>query len=329
LEYPGVTVRLRATLALAAAVLVTAVAHGQESAPSWSYLVDKLAADGIDRERATRLFADPRMPPFTGLDFSLVAHEPRALYRGFLRGPSLAAARSCRRAHAASFEAAERTTGVPAEVIAAIIHVETGCGRNTGSSPIAYRLARLAMANEPTNLGRNIDRLASPSSELAWRVRERARYLEDTFYPEVRALFELGDRLHVDPLTLEGSASGALGVPQFLPTNYLRYGTDGDDDGRVDLFDIADAAASCGRYLVAHGWRAGLSEPGRRQVIWRYNRSDAYVDAVLAIARSMAGPPAVTIARGTVGRPTRRTTKPGTKPQKRPARSVVAAATAD
>ena len=296
----------RRLIVLAVVLLVPAIVRAQASVDSWSYLIDKLARDGVDRERATRLFADPRIPPFTGLEFSLDVHESRALYRPLLRARSLAAARRCRAMHAASFKAAERATGIPASVIAAILHVETACGGHTGSSPVVYRLARLAMADESANLRANIDRVAGTDPDLARRVRERARYLADTFYPEVRAVFELGDRLGVDPLTLRGSTSGAFGVPQFLPTSYLRYGTDADGDGRVDLFDVADAAASCARYLAAAGWRAGASPAAQRGVIRRYNHSDAYVAAVLTIARAIDGSPAhtsaVTVARAGAGR---------------------------
>ncbi|HTC23214.1 MAG TPA: lytic murein transglycosylase [Gemmatimonadales bacterium] len=283
-------------LALAVGVLLPAIAGAQASTESWSYLIDRLVADGIDRERATHLFADPRVPPFTGLEFSLGTHEPRALYRPLLRPRSIAAARRCRAEHAASFEAAQRATGVPASVIAAILHIETGCGAYTGSNPVVYRLARLAMADEPANLQANIDRLAGSDPELVPRVRARARNLTDTFYPEVRAVFELGDRLGVDPLILRGSTSGAFGLPQFLPTSYLRYGTDANGDGRIDLFDVDDAAASCARYLAAEGWRRGCSPATQRAVIRQYNHSDAYVAAVLTIARAIDGSHASVVA---------------------------------
>jgi hypothetical protein len=48
-------------------VLLPAIARAELS--SWSYLVDRLVADGVDAARATRLFGDPRVPPFTGLEF--------------------------------------------------------------------------------------------------------------------------------------------------------------------------------------------------------------------------------------------------------------------
>ena len=96
-------------------------------------------------------------------------------------------------------------------------------------------------------------------------------------------------QLGVDPLDLRGSASGAIGCPQFLPSSYLRYGVDGGGDGRIDPYDVADAAASCANFLAAHGWQANLSERARRTVLWQYNRSDAYVDTVLRLARAMDG----------------------------------------
>ncbi len=301
-------------VALAIVVLLPAIARAELS--SWSYLVDRLVADGVDPGRATRLFSDPRVPPFTGLEFSLGAREPRALYRPLLRAKSIAAARRCRAEHAASFEAAQRATGVPANVIAAILHVETACGGHTGSSPIVYRLARLAMADEPGNLQANLDRLAGDDPVIAARVRARARYLADTFYPEVRALFSLGDRLGVDPLTLQGSTSGAFGLPQFLPTSYIRYGTDADGDGRVDLFDVPDAATSCARYLAAAGWHRGCSPAAQRAALRTYNHSDAYVAAVLAIARAIEAPrrPAVVVAKKAAQR------KRASSARKRPSR---------
>jgi peptidoglycan lytic transglycosylase B len=270
--------------------LCASAADATEDYRGWGYLVDKLIRDGVDPARVVAVFEDPRMEPFDGLEFGLAPREPHSIYAGFLRAPSITAARRCRATHAVALSAAAGAYGVPANLVAAILHIETGCGQRTGSSLILYRLARLAMANEPANLRVNMARLAEGDPVIEERVRARARYLEDTFFPEVRAAFDLADRLRVDPLTLRGSSSGALGDPQFLPTNYLRYGTDADGDGRIDLFDIADAAASCARYLAAEGWHAGMSEAERRAVIWRYNRSEAYVDTVLSLAHRLDGP---------------------------------------
>lgn len=254
----------------------------------WGYVKAKLVADGVPRDRVDRAFGDPRMQPFDGLYFSPYSpRESHTMYRDFLRDENVALGRQCRVQYAAAFESAERRFGVPASVCAAILTVETHCGRNTGRSVILYRLARLAMANDPDNLQRNLQRWGAGDPEIEHRLRARARYLEDTFYPEVRATFEIARREGIDPLSLRGSGAGAFGYPQFLPTSYLQHAVDGNGDGRISLYDPADAAASCANYLYRNGWRRGMSSQEQRAVIWRYNRSDAYIDTVLALSRSI------------------------------------------
>jgi membrane-bound lytic murein transglycosylase B len=280
----------RRLLLLVAGWTLLAAGSAAADVGGWDYLVERLVADGLDRTRVTRAFTDPRMEPFTGLDFGLDPRESHALYRGFLSASSVAAARRCREENASVLKTAAEQTGVSSDLVAAILFIETRCGRNTGSSRVLYRLARLAMANEPANLRANIARLAGdviPDADIEPRVRARAQYLEDTFYPEVRATFDVADRMGVNPLDLRGSPSGAIGYPQFLPTSYLRYGADAGGDGHIDLFDTADAASSCATYLAAKGWREGLPVEDRRAVIWHYNRSAAYVDAVLTLARRL------------------------------------------
>src|SRR6185295_3033722 len=194
-------------IAVAIAVLLSVRSAGAaaDGHRGWDWLVEKLVADGLDRGRVESVFDDPRMDAFDGLDFSLSPREPRGLYRGFLRPAGIAAARRCREEHGPELDRAADAEGVPASIITAIMYVESGCGRNTGSSMILHRLARLAMADEPANLSRNLAWHAPDGDpEVEARVRARARYLEDTFYPEVRAVFLVADRLQADPLALRG-----------------------------------------------------------------------------------------------------------------------------
>jgi len=279
------------------ACILGSAARGAAAADvhGWRYLTDKLVTDGLPEGQVTRVFTDPRMPPFTGLEFSLHPVESHALYKKLLKRAAVVEARRCRARYASALEAAERTQGVPASILTAILFVESSCGRNAGSSPILYGLARLAMAAEPANLAANVERHCGDDEHdpaIVEEVHARARYLEDTFYPEVRALFDVAARLRIDPLELRGSPAGAFGYPQFLPTSYLRDGVDADGDGRVSLDEFDDAAASCGRFLAQRGWRPGMSTQERRAVLWQYNRSAAYIDTVLALARAVAAPDA-------------------------------------
>ena len=157
-------------LVLLTATIVRADAANDEARAErrgWRHLLDKLAADGIPRTHAAAAFADPGIPAFDGLAFSLDPRESRARYRLLQSPASIRAARQCRARHAEAFAAAEAREGVPASMVAAIVHVESACGRTTGASSILHRLARLAMANEPANLAANVRRHAGDPPDAA------------------------------------------------------------------------------------------------------------------------------------------------------------------
>jgi membrane-bound lytic murein transglycosylase B len=248
----------------------------------WGDLIDPLVA-------VRGAFLDRRMPAFDGLSFNLQPRESHSLYRGFRTQRSVERARDCRVDHDASFRRSERLRAVPASVLASILYVETQCGAFTGKHMILHRLARLAMANEPKNLWSNVARhtrgtVEPQTSAIEAKVRERARYLESVFYPEVLATFRLADGRAIDPLDIRGSGSGAFGLPQFLPTSFLRFAIDGNENGAISLYDPADAIASAANYLSSYGWKPGIDRAQQRSVIWNYNRSDAYIDTVLFLA---------------------------------------------
>jgi len=284
----SVSVAMRSVGASVAVIgLLISSAPAQASDRGWTYLIEKLVADGMERVRVTSAYR--RLPPFGSVTFSPVPGESAAPYRSLLSERSVAAARHCRGRYDEAFRTAEARSGVPASVLSALLHVETHCGGYTGRSIVLHRLSRLAMANEPANVRYNVQRRTqglSPATAamMERKVRDRAQYLEDTFYPEVRATFILAEKVNIDPLGLRGSQSGAFGLPQFLPSNYLRFGVDANGNGRVSLYEPDDAIASAANYLEAHGWGPDISTAEKRRVVWAYNRSDAYVDTVLGLS---------------------------------------------
>ena len=123
----------------------------------------------------------------------------------------------------------EQTYGVPLSVLIAIFGHETNYGTFTGDFDLARSLAT-----------------------LAWEGRRR-----DLFAREFVALLKIADK-GVSRDRLKGSWAGAFGYPQFLPSVYLRLATDGDGDGRSDIWsNRADALASIANYLRDAGWRRG------------------------------------------------------------------------
>ncbi|WP_045736821.1 lytic murein transglycosylase B [Xanthomonas sp. MUS 060] len=137
-------------------------------------------------------------------------------------------------------------TGVPAEIIVAIIGVETSYGKNVGKYRVLDALYTLAFryprSGDPANLEREV---------------RRELYFRD----ELGQLFALAHEEHLDITTLIGSYAGAMGFGQFMPSSYRQYAVDGDGDGQRNLFtSYSDAFASIANYFVKKGgWvRGGL-----------------------------------------------------------------------
>ena len=130
--------------------------------------------------------------------------------------------------HAGELAKAQALYGVPAEIVLAIIGVETIYGRHTGRFNTFGALTTLAFDYPPR-------------AEL--------------FRGELEALLLLARDEKRDPLSYKGSFAGALGLPQFLPSSLRRWGTDFDGDGHINLTTSpADAIGSVANFLKEHGW---------------------------------------------------------------------------
>ena len=252
----------------------------------WGYLVAKLREDGLQETLIRALYEDHRMPRFTPIYFSPAPVEPKRIYRPFLSNSRIQIGIVCLRKYAQAFQTAEQTHGVDRFVTAAILLVETQCGKNTGRSRILYRLSRLASVLDPENIERNLKRWKKEDSSLTRTdLLQRGRYLEKSFYPEIHALLEIGEQRNINVLEVRGSSAGAFGISQFLPSSYLHFAVDGNGDEVVSLYTPADAIWSTANYLAQSGWHNELPENKQREVIWKYNRSQAYISTVLDIAR--------------------------------------------
>jgi membrane-bound lytic murein transglycosylase B len=216
--------------------------------------------------------------------------SPAATYGQFTNPQALKEIGAFFKADLALFRGLTRRFGVPGEVAAAIMWVETGYGRNFGRQKAASMLASMAAASSNFSLvAPAVAELGRDGETLAF-LRRTAVERGDWALDELEALLRYAEANGLDPAALPGSIYGALGWGQFMPSNVLKYGADGDGDGRVDVFNKADAVLSIGRFLQAHGWRGpNMGEAERRAVIMKYNRSGVYVNTVLQVADRLAG----------------------------------------
>ncbi len=133
----------------------------------------------------------------------------------------------------AALKKAEVQFGVPAEIIVAIIGVESKYGTIKGKFPVLQTLAT-----------------------LAFDYPRRAKF----FRKELEAFLLLTKEQGFDPLKMLGSYAGAMGNPQFMPSNYRQYATNLSGQGPSDIINnMNDAIASVANYFKAHGWKNGES----------------------------------------------------------------------
>ncbi|MGL4205005.1 MAG: lytic murein transglycosylase B [Aeromonadaceae bacterium] len=135
------------------------------------------------------------------------------------------------RTNASWLEKAQQQYQVPAEIIVAIIGIETKYGSQMGTHPL-------------------LDSLYS----LGFHYPARAPYFSKEFAQYTKLAKAQGW-----PLTEhKGSYAGAMGMGQFMPTSYLHFAVDFDEDGHIDLFNSrADAIGSVANYFAEHQWHYG------------------------------------------------------------------------
>ena len=151
----------------------------------------------------------------------------------------------------------ETRTGVPREILVAIWGMETDYGRFQGTDNIFASLATQAY----------------DGSRQAFARREL-----------IAALLLLQQNNYV-PSEMVSSWAGAFGQTQFMPSTFFKYATDGDGDGKIDLWhSTADALASTAVLFQREGWQAGKP--------WGYEvnlpKDFAYQDADLGTLKPLS-----------------------------------------
>ncbi len=130
--------------------------------------------------------------------------------------------------HEAILQQAEQKYGVPAEIIVAIIGVETFYGRHTGKHPVFDSLVTLGFGAT------------------------RSKFFRSELEHFLLLCLEEG----MDPASLSGSYAGAMGLGQFISSSYRHYSVDADNDGKRDLWASPDDIIhSVANYFRKHGWR--------------------------------------------------------------------------
>lgn len=164
----------------------------------------------------------------------------------------------------AFYDSLENAYGVPAGILIAIHGMETGFGNFMGDANVV-----------------------SAITTLAYDCRRGPQFFQE----HALAALLLVDQGAVSPGSI-GAMHGELGHTQFLPANILRYGQDGDGNGRVDLTSQADALASTANFLRGKGWQPGQpygEGTANYAVLGEWNAATVYQQALAIMGTEIDG----------------------------------------
>lgn len=265
----------------------------------WTPLINRLSADGFGEQALRELFERPQVqfePRVMGGKVesllrgrAAAAEAPgpspsqNGVMKSLLKNPVLAKAKVFLNENREILKGIELFYGVPKEIVVSILLIETRLGEYLGEKIAFNRLASMALSTDLENIRPYVSRrfLTVQNEDFA---RDRVQAKSEWAYNELRALLDYTQKSGLDPLAIPGSIYGAIGLCQFMPSNILLFGVDGDRDGRIDLFAKEDALPSVANYLRGHGWTPDLSRRAQQKVIYAYNHCSVYVNTVLAVA---------------------------------------------
>ncbi len=248
-------------------------------------LIQKLINDGFEKSRIEQLFSNDNVyfnPK--GVSLFFIHTESSLDYDQFSSKKSIANALKYMDEHQDALDRAQKIYGVDKKIITAILLVETRLGTYLGKRTVINMLSSMAALTDETlknRVWKSTPTKNKPRKEdFIKKVKNRSKW----GYEELKSLIRFSEREHIAPEAIKGSYAGAMGISQFIPSSALTFARDGNSDGKIDLFTHADAIFSVANYLKHHGWKSGISRQRQHEVLFTYNHSNYYVDALLKIS---------------------------------------------
>jgi len=275
---------------LTAQLLFLNPVYAKDINPVFENLLTRLQMDGIEEKYLHTLFTHPELElMYEVVALSLTRKEANLNYAQFLTQDSVNKAVSYLKTHDATLKKTENHFGVSAPVVVAILSLETACGTYTGRYTTVNILVTQALSLEADIYRQIVNRIPvkEKSALTPNRIKTKLKKKTARAYRELKALLAYAREQNIDPFSVKGSTEGAIGLPQFLPSNIKKYGSDGNGDNNVNPFQHEDAIASIASYLNAHKWREDSNYKKKKEVILKYNNSIYYARTVLKLAERL------------------------------------------
>jgi len=133
--------------------------------------------------------------------------------------------------HKNTLNQAYQVYGVLPEYIVGIIGIETAYGVNFGKKRVIDVLTTKSMTGDRR---------------------------EEFYTKQLEKFLIMTRKANLQPAELMGSNAGAMGYGQFIPSSYLEFAVDFNNDGTTDLWNAQDAIGSIANYFSRNGWNRSL-----------------------------------------------------------------------
>ncbi|ETR75233.1 lytic transglycosylase [Afipia sp. P52-10] len=253
---------LAGALVVAASTTTVAASCGKDDFKGW--------ITEFSREAAAKGISPRGLDALSGVSFDQnvitrdrnqqVFNQSFEQFSGRIVPPRLTRGRNMMKQYGSVLGRIEQRYGVPGAVLVAIWGMETDFGVNTGKFSTLNSLATLAYDCRRSEM----------------------------FQAELLDALRIIDRGDLQPSDMRGAWAGEIGQTQFMPSSYVKFAVDFDDNGRRDLLrSVPDVLASTANYLANYGWKRG--EPWDQgttnfSVIQQWNKSEVVARTIAYFA---------------------------------------------
>ena len=278
--------------ALGSAQTSTAVV---EPEPSWKFIENKLIKEGFSKNFVRDLTVAYEPRDFNQvIELNVLLFLRKSDYHGIqVNAEAEREALKFAKANRKSLALASKQNRVPAEVVSSLLWIESRHGRNTGNFHVPSVYLHLIQAPRKVvqeYLLTRTDKYATDPvtpeqhREIVARTHRKAKWALE----ELRALQKVYNWKWKMGRDFRGSFSGAFGIPQFLPSSYVKWARAVKRGTQPNLSMPADAVMSVAYYLRDHGWKTGKQDT-EFEALMKYNNSRDYATAILQLADKISG----------------------------------------
>jgi membrane-bound lytic murein transglycosylase B len=257
--------------------------------PNAAYVRKQLEAEGFSKPFIKQVMKTYEVKGFEEvLRLNVILYLKKSDYHGIqVTEEATRAVRKFSEENKEALKKAEEAYHVPGEVIASLLFIESRFGKSIGNYHIpSVYLHMIQAPRVPVQkylLSQTYRYTEKIFEEDEKEILARTKRKADWAMGELHALEKVYDWKWDIGKGFRGSFSGAFGMPQFLPSSYIKWARSMNPPAQPQLNAAEDAIQSVGHYLSDHGWKTDKSD-SQVPALMKYNNSKDYAKAILALA---------------------------------------------